>query len=153
MSALGQKRTLTSARTMSALSPIADIGTQSCDVRFVPKADSRTAAKSGLFNHVVSKRQQSRLYLEAELLGSLKIDHQLELGGLYHWQVGRFLVPKNAGDVDPSFTIRIASAAAITHQSSGFDVRTVRKQNRQPVTVSEIGQSSPRAGEKSVGKD
>src|SRR5262249_9563569 len=39
MSALGQKRTLESVRAMSALPPKADIGTQPCDVRFVPKAD------------------------------------------------------------------------------------------------------------------
>ena len=39
MSALGQKRTLGHVRAMSALPPKADIGTQSWNVRFVPKAD------------------------------------------------------------------------------------------------------------------
>ena len=39
MSALGQKRTLHKVCVMSALPPKADIGTQSRDVRFVPKAD------------------------------------------------------------------------------------------------------------------
>jgi hypothetical protein len=39
MSALGQKQTLQSMRAMSALPPKADIGTQSWNVRFVPKAD------------------------------------------------------------------------------------------------------------------
>jgi hypothetical protein len=39
MSALGQKRTFTYLRPMSTLAPIADIETQSRDVRFVPKAD------------------------------------------------------------------------------------------------------------------
>ena len=39
MSALGQKRTLEHVRAMSALPPKADIGTQSWNVRFVPKAD------------------------------------------------------------------------------------------------------------------
>jgi len=39
MSALGQKRTSERIFVMSALPPKADIGTQSCDVRFVPKAD------------------------------------------------------------------------------------------------------------------
>ena len=38
MSALGQKRTLEYVRAMSALPPKADIGTQSWNVRFVPKA-------------------------------------------------------------------------------------------------------------------
>ena len=39
MSALGQKQTLAHIGVMSALPPKADIGTHSCDVRFVPKAD------------------------------------------------------------------------------------------------------------------
>ena len=39
MSALGQKQTSRHLQPMSALPPIADIGTQSWNVRFVPKAD------------------------------------------------------------------------------------------------------------------
>src|SRR6516165_4982902 len=39
MSALGQKQTLQRILVMSALPPKADIGTQSRNVRFVPKAD------------------------------------------------------------------------------------------------------------------
>src|SRR6516225_11433296 len=39
MSALGQKQTSEHVRVMSALPPKADIGTQSRNVRFVPKAD------------------------------------------------------------------------------------------------------------------
>src|SRR5215472_4279375 len=45
MSALGQKRTLGHVRAMSALPPKADIGAQSRNVRFVPEADSCSAAK------------------------------------------------------------------------------------------------------------
>jgi hypothetical protein len=45
MSALCQKRTFSHLRPMSALPPKADIETQSRHVRFVPKADSCTAAK------------------------------------------------------------------------------------------------------------
>jgi hypothetical protein len=41
---LGQKQTLRGAVGMSALPPKADIGTQSRNVRFVPKADSCAAA-------------------------------------------------------------------------------------------------------------
>src|SRR3974377_1876322 len=39
MSALGQKRTSGSVEGMSALPPIADIGTQQRNVRYLPKAD------------------------------------------------------------------------------------------------------------------
>jgi hypothetical protein len=53
MSALGQKQTSAHVRAMSALPQIADIGSQARNVRFVPKADSCTAAKCGLFDHLV----------------------------------------------------------------------------------------------------
>ena len=45
MSALSQKRTSEHFQSMSALPPKADIGTQSRDVRFVPKADIRLSAR------------------------------------------------------------------------------------------------------------
>jgi hypothetical protein len=39
MSALGQKQTLSDLSAMSALPPKADINSDFCDVRFVPKTD------------------------------------------------------------------------------------------------------------------
>jgi hypothetical protein len=45
MSALGQKRTFSEICAMSALPPIADIGTQCRNVRFVPKADMNLATE------------------------------------------------------------------------------------------------------------
>ena len=48
MSALGQKRTFGKVRLMSALPPIADIGTQACDVCFVPKADIHSSASTSI---------------------------------------------------------------------------------------------------------
>jgi hypothetical protein len=47
VSALGQKQTFSEACGMSALPPKADVGTQSRNVRFVPIADSCTAAIIG----------------------------------------------------------------------------------------------------------
>ena len=48
MSALGQKRTLNHRRPMSALPPKADIGAQSWNVRFVPKAESPPLLAKGI---------------------------------------------------------------------------------------------------------
>jgi hypothetical protein len=66
MSALGQKRTSRRLRLMSALPPKADIGTQSRNVRFVPKADICSAANSSLFDHLVGTGDYRRWYREAE---------------------------------------------------------------------------------------
>src|SRR6516225_549593 len=54
MSALGQKRTSRHFQSMSALPPKADIGTQSRDVRFVPKADICSAAIRDLLEQVLT---------------------------------------------------------------------------------------------------
>src|SRR5215469_3636579 len=60
MSALGQKRTLERVRSMSALPPIADIETPSCDVRFVPKADILRCGKERRYS-ITSSASVSRL--------------------------------------------------------------------------------------------
>ena len=52
----------TIVRLMSALLPKADIGTQSWNVRFVPKADICSAVKFGLFDHVADSREQRGWY-------------------------------------------------------------------------------------------
>jgi hypothetical protein len=50
MSALGEKRTLKLVGLMSALPPKADIAGRQLNVRFVPKADSCTAAILSFFD-------------------------------------------------------------------------------------------------------
>ena len=67
MSALGQKRTSAPVRVMSALPPKAEMDPHG-DVRFVPKADSCTAAK-----------QRIELGASTESLGRLQVDEELEL--------------------------------------------------------------------------
>jgi hypothetical protein len=53
MSALGQKQTSRPEISMSALPPKADIAGRQFDVCFVPGADSCSAAKKALFDHLV----------------------------------------------------------------------------------------------------
>jgi len=66
---------------MSALPLKADISSAPFDVRFGPKADSCIACKHAeLFNELVGNSKQRRRYFEAQLLGSLSVDDQLELG-------------------------------------------------------------------------
>jgi hypothetical protein len=57
MCALGQKQTSADAGVMSALPPKADIGTQSWNFRFVPKADiMRCSKRTPLFDYFVGAR-------------------------------------------------------------------------------------------------
>ena len=59
MSALGQKQTFSKVCAMSALPPIADMGTQPCNARFVPKADIEPFIRS-------PRRRAARLLREGD---------------------------------------------------------------------------------------
>ena len=58
MSALGQKETSAHVRVMSALPPKADSGTQSRNVRFVPKADMKESRNGGTSEFVSWRRSR-----------------------------------------------------------------------------------------------
>jgi len=65
-------------RPMSALPSIADIAERDGHVRFVPEADSCTAAILSLFDHLVGAGKQRWWHFEAERLGGHHIDRQIE---------------------------------------------------------------------------
>ena len=54
---------------ISALPPKTDIGAQSWNVRFVPKADIGGAAKERLFNHLIGAGKERGRDFEAERFG------------------------------------------------------------------------------------
>ena len=77
-------RTFRRVRPMSALPPKADIAECGWHVRFVPKADSCSAAILSLFDHLVGTGKYCRRNGEAECFCDFKIDHQLVLAGRLH---------------------------------------------------------------------
>ena len=88
MSALGLKQTFRRAIATSALPPKADSGTQSRNVRYVPKADKVRRSKIVLFDHLVGARQQCRWHRKAERLSGLEVDDEFVLGRRLHRKVG-----------------------------------------------------------------
>ena len=75
------------------------------------KCQKRTSARQ-LFDHLVGSGQQTG-HRDAERLGGLEVDHQLELGGLYNRQIGRLFAFQNASAVVSCLPIRIGDAGAI----------------------------------------
>ena len=59
---------------MSALPPKADMDQQGCDVRFVLKADSCSAAKRPLFDDFIGAHKQSLRHGEAQHPGCREVD-------------------------------------------------------------------------------
>jgi hypothetical protein len=74
---------------MSALPPTADIRRTGCHVRFVPLATNAPQQTAFLFDHLVGAGEQRLRQGEAERLGGLEVDHQLELCRLFNRQITR----------------------------------------------------------------
>src|SRR5262249_25683080 len=79
------------------------------------KADSCSAAILSLFDHLVCDGEYARRNGEAERLGGVKVDHELELGRLHDRQVGGLGTLENAARVDAGLTIGIGKAGAVAH--------------------------------------
>ena len=66
---------------------------------------------SSLFDHLVGAGEQRRWDVEAERLGGLEVDHQLELGRLLHWKIGGLGTPEdfvNVAGGTPNRSARLA---------------------------------------------
>ena len=99
---------------MSVLPPIATVQRTSRLVRLVPEP------KSGrLLDHLVGDGEQGRRHVEAQRLGSLEIDNQLEFSRLRDWQVGRLFAPENTPGIDTDLAVCIGKSGSIADQSSG----------------------------------
>ena len=81
------------------------------DVRFVPIADIGT-----LFDHLVGARLRCRRHVEAERLGRLQIDIELDFGGLLDRQVGGFLAPENPSGIHQKRTFARRSSMSYYKQ-------------------------------------
>src|SRR6516165_5255303 len=111
---------------MSALPPKGDIGTQSRNVRFAPKADI-----GSLFDHLVGASEQRWWDRQPERLGGFKVDDEIELGSPLHWQILRLLAFENATDVSAREAMRLDEARTVAHQPVGFRKILLRSERRQ----------------------
>src|SRR5262245_29401452 len=104
---------------MSAFPPKADIERHDGHVRFVPKADIRTAATRILFDHLVCAEHEPGRNLMTDRLRSLEIDDQLELSWLFDGQIGGFR-PAQSLDELPSqqITKELDDARAVPDEAS-----------------------------------
>ena len=74
------------------------------------------------FDHLVTGAS-SRMEFEAERLGSLEIEHELELCRLHDRKVGRLLALENPAGVDAGLAIGVGQARPVTHQAAGHTAR------------------------------
>src|SRR5712692_9313803 len=87
--------------------------------RLKGSASSTLSRTPSLLDHLIGPLQERRRDREAEGLGGLEVDHELELGGLLHGKVGRLGTLRNLVDVDGGATPHIDAARPIANQATG----------------------------------
>jgi hypothetical protein len=72
-----------------------------------------------LFDHLIGAADKRQRHGDAERLGRLEVDDQLELGSVLDRQVGRLVTLENAAGVDPDLAKRVEIVRSITYQPAG----------------------------------
>src|SRR5262249_50064511 len=85
------------------------------------------------FNHLVGDCEEPSWQAEAECLGGVEIDHELEFGRLHDRQVRRLRALDDAANIDTSQAISLGDACSVAHQTTGFGKVTQGIDRRDPV--------------------
>src|SRR5436190_11083761 len=85
------------------------------------------------FDHLVGAAEQRQRDREAERLGGLEVDYQLDFRCLLHWQVGWLLALENTTGIYASLMIGIRGTACVAHQTASYDGCARLEDRRHPV--------------------
>ena len=91
--------------------------------------------------------------VEAERLGGLEVDDQLDLGGLLDRQVGGLLALENAARIVAGPAVRVGIAAAVAHQAACSDELAILEDRRHRVSERQRAELFALAVEECVGDD
>src|SRR6185503_2614375 len=103
---------------MSAFLPKADMRAALADVRYGPEADMLVIPIFPLFNHTIGAGDERGRHRDAERLGGLHINDQLECVRLVDWQITNFSPLENFDDVSRSQTEQFGKVRAVGDQAS-----------------------------------
>ena len=105
---------------MSEVPPIAAIRCIAAIGRDVPKpAVSDRSKAPSLFDHLVGAAEQRKRESNAQRLGSIEVDDQLDFHRLLNRQVSRFGAVENPAGIDGGLAICIGKTGAVAHQAAG----------------------------------
>src|SRR5215468_10155159 len=91
-----------------------------------------------LFDHLVEVGEHGRRNHKAEGLGSLGVDHQLELGRLLNWKIGRLRALENLVDIVSRAPKQVSNIGPVRHESAGCHKFSNSMERRQLLPGSEF---------------
>src|ERR1700745_4120449 len=71
------------------------------------------------FDHLVGAGEQHGRHVEPERAGGRQIDDEIELGRLYHRQIGGLLAFQDASGIDTNLAIGFGDAGPVADQAAG----------------------------------
>jgi hypothetical protein len=89
--------------------------------------------------------------VRSSALAVFDIDHQFELGGLHHRQLGRLGTLENPTDVDADLPTPFRGIGAVAHQTTSFNKTAVEIGRRNPMASRERGNLDPSAAKERNG--
>src|SRR5215470_17720013 len=93
----------------------------------------------GSFDHLIGSNQQRRRDGQAERLGGLEIDGELEFSRLLHWQIGRARAFENFVHVHRCLPPLIAIVGPVCDKSAALYVTVWKREHRRKAITQEFG--------------
>src|ERR1700726_2010196 len=85
------------------------------------------------FDHLVGKLLEMHWHVEAERLGSLEVDHQLELNRGLHGKLARFRALEDAVGIRRRPAKIVGEVSPVSQQTTELGEGPVRKDGRDPI--------------------
>ena len=98
---------------------------------------------NALRNHVIRTTQQCRWHREAEQLGGLEVDYQIEVRRPLDWQVGRAGALENLGDIDGNPLHQLRGVRTVRQQGSVLRPLSPATGDNEPVLCGKFGDLLP----------
>src|SRR5262245_53644193 len=116
-------------------------------------SDAARGPSTPSFDYLIDATEDRDWEGEAEPLGGLEVDDQLDFGDLLDRQVGGFLALENAARVEATQAKHVAEVGSIAHEASRGSEFGILVDRRNPVAECQCGELFDSAGEECVGNN